>query len=107
MCYSTLRCDYTAPILLMTFMTFTVQKHTFNDLKLLESELFRYCKCDRKVIFTRPFEMLGKVTFDDRVNALERYWKGDISYTFPKLRVIKGVLLRSVLVNSKTVLFLF
>ena len=29
--------------------------------------------------------MLGKVTFDDCVNALERYWKGDISYTFQKL----------------------
>ena len=26
--------------------------------------------------------MLGKVTFDDHVNALERYWKGHISYTF-------------------------
>ena len=28
--------------------------------------------------------MLGNVTFDDHVNALERYWKGDISYTFTK-----------------------
>ena len=43
-----------------------------------------YCKCDGKVIFTRPFLMLGKVTFDDDVNALERYWKDDISYTFTK-----------------------
>ena len=28
--------------------------------------------------------MLGKVTFDDHVNVLERYWTGDISYTFTK-----------------------
>ena len=28
--------------------------------------------------------MLGKVTLDDHVNALERYRKGDISYTFTK-----------------------
>ena len=78
------RSDYTAPILLMTFMTFTVRKHTFNDLKPLEREPLRYWKCDGKVIFTRPFQMLGKVKFDDRVNALERYWKGDISHTFTK-----------------------
>ena len=45
---------------------------------ILEREPLRYCKCDGKVIFTRPFLMLGKVTFDDDVNALERYWKGDI-----------------------------
>ena len=43
-----------------------------------------YCKCDGKVIFTKPLLMLVKVTFDDHVNALERYWKGDISYTFTK-----------------------
>ena len=30
----------------------------------------------------RPFLVLGKVTFDNHVKALERYWKGDISYTF-------------------------
>ena len=48
--------------------------------------------------------MLGKVTFDDHVNALERYWKSDISYTFyttlmalfSQLRAIKGLILRSV-----------
>ena len=28
--------------------------------------------------------MLGKVTSDDHVNTLERYWKGDISYTFTR-----------------------
>ena len=39
----------------------------------------RYCKCDGKVTFTRPFLMLGKVTFDDHVNALEMYEKGDTS----------------------------
>ena len=63
---------------------FTVRKLTFNVLKLLEREPLRYCKCDGKVIFTRPFLRLDKVTFDDHVNALERYWKGDISYTFTK-----------------------
>ena len=62
----------------------TAQKYTFNDLKLLEREPLRYCKCDGKVIVTRPFLRLGKVTFGDHVNALERYWKGDISYTFTK-----------------------
>ena len=29
--------------------------------------------------------MLGKVTFDGHGNALERVWKGDISYIFPNL----------------------
>ena len=55
-----------------------------NILKLLEREPLRYFKCDGKVIFTRPLLMLGKVTFDDHVNALERFWKGDISYIFTK-----------------------
>ena len=27
---------------------------------------------------------LGKVTFDKQVNVLEKYCKGDISYTFTK-----------------------
>ena len=54
------------------------------DLKLLERETLRYCKCDGKVIFTRRFLMLGKVTSDDHVNTLERYWKGEISYTFTR-----------------------
>ena len=79
----------------------TARIFTFNDLKLLEREPLSYFKCDGKIIFTRPFLMLGKVTFDDHGtgNALERYWKGDISYTFtkpkqclmalfPKLRVV-------------------
>ena len=37
--------------------------------------------------------MLGKVTCDEHLNALERYWKGDISYTLTKsgsLSRIKG-----------------
>ena len=38
--------------------------------KDLEREPLRYCKCDGKVTFTRPFLMLGKVTFDERVNVL-------------------------------------
>ena len=52
--------------------------------KRFERELLRYCKGNRKVIFTKPFLMLGKVTFDEHVNALVRWWKGDISYTFTK-----------------------
>ena len=63
---------------------YTARKYTFNDLKLLERELLRYCKCDGKVIFTRLFLVLGNVTFDGDVSALKRYWKGDISYTFIK-----------------------
>ena len=41
--------------------------------------------------------MLGKVTFGEHVNVLEKYCKGDISYTFfPKLKVIKGLISCSV-----------
>ena len=35
-----------------------------------------YWKGDEKVTFTKPFVMLGKVTFDKHVNVLERYCKG-------------------------------
>ena len=68
----------------IAFLILTLRKNRplrVHDLKLLEREPFGYCKCDGKVIFTRPF----LVTFDDHINALERYWKGDISYTFTKL----------------------
>ena len=41
----------------------SVRKYTFNELKLLKREPLRYCKCDVKVIFTRPFLVLGPVTF--------------------------------------------
>ena len=30
-------------------------------------------KCDGNVTFTIPFLMLGKVTFDEHVNVLERF----------------------------------
>ena len=63
----------------------TVRKKTFNDLKDLEREPLRYCKCDGKVTFTRPFLMLVKVTFGEPVNVLERYCKGDLSITFTNL----------------------
>ena len=46
--------------------------------KGLEREPLRYCKGDGKVTFTRPFLMLGKMTFDKYVNVLERYCKHDI-----------------------------
>ena len=39
---------------------------------------------DGKVIFTRPFLMLDKVTFDEQVHVLARYCKSDILYTFIK-----------------------
>ena len=58
--------------------THTAPKQTFKELKLLEREPLRYCKCDGDVTFTRPFLILGKVTFDEHVNALEMYWKSDI-----------------------------
>ena len=50
---------------------------------------------------SRPFLMLGKVTFDERVNVLERSCKGDLSITFtlalfPKSKVLKGQVSRSV-----------
>ena len=43
-----------------------------------------YCKGDGKVTFAKPFLILGKVTYDEDVNVLDRYCKDDIglSYTF-------------------------
>ena len=38
-----------------------------------------YCSGDGKVTFTRPFQILGEVTFGEQVNVLERYCKGDVS----------------------------
>ena len=64
----------------------TVLKYTFKVLTDLEREPLRYWKGDGKVTFTKPFLMLGKVTFDKHVNAMERYCKGGISYTFTKLQ---------------------
>ena len=61
-----------------------MRKYTFNVLKDLEREPLRYWKCDGKVTFTKPFLILGKVTFDEHVNVLKRYCKGGISYTFTK-----------------------
>ena len=43
--------------------------YIYNDLKVLERGPLRYCKCDGKV----PFLVLSKVTFDEHVNALEKY----------------------------------
>ena len=59
----------------------TAQKWTFNELNDLEKEPLRYWKGDGKVTFIGPFLMLGKVTFDEQVNVLERYCKGDIVCT--------------------------
>ena len=68
-----------------------MRKKTFKDLKDLESEPLRYGKGGGKVTFTRPFLMLGKVTFNEQVNVLQRYCKGDISYkTIMALSKIKG-----------------
>ena len=79
------------------------ENRTLRNFKLLETEPSTYCKCDLKVIFTRPFLMLGKVTFDEHVNALEWCWKGDIIMhiynilmaVFPKSKVIKGLISHS------------
>ena len=62
--------------------TNTARKYTVYELKGFEIDPLNYCKGDGKVIFTRPFLMLSKVTFDEDVNVLEIYHKGDISYTF-------------------------
>ena len=52
--------------------------------KFLERESLRYCTDGGKVTFTRPFLMLGKVTFDEHVNVLDRNCNSDISYKFTK-----------------------
>ena len=44
-------------------------------------ETLKYCKGDGKVTFTRPFLMLDNVPFD----VLERYCKGNVSYTLTNL----------------------
>ena len=41
-----------------------MRKKTYKEHKDLEREPLRYGKGDGKVTFTRPFLMLGKVTFD-------------------------------------------
>ena len=66
--------------------TYTVRKYTFKVpvLKDLEREPLRYWKGNGKVTYTKPFLILGKVTFDKHVNVLERYCKDGISYTFIK-----------------------
>ena len=58
--------------------------HFSGSVSLQVSPRAEYCDGDGKVSFTRPFLMLGKVTFDAHVNVLERYCKGDISDTFTK-----------------------
>ena len=51
-----------------------------------ETDLLRYCKCNGKVTFTRPFLLLGKVILDEHVNVLEKVLGGDtgLSYTLTK-----------------------
>ena len=51
--------------------------------------------------------MFGKVTFDEYLNALERYCKGDLSSylqtlmaLFPKSKVLKGLVSRSDMVEA-------
>ena len=69
---------------LVSSLFLTAQKYTFKDLKDLEREPLRHREGDGKVTFTKPYLMLGKVTFDEQVNALKRYCKGDVSQTFKK-----------------------
>ena len=59
----------------------------------------RHCEGDGKVTFTRLFLMLCKVTFDEEVNILERYCKGNVPLTFlfPKSKVLKGLVSHSVI----------
>ena len=35
-------------------------------------------------MMARPFLISGKVTFDEHVNVLERYFQDEVSYTFTK-----------------------
>ena len=68
--------------ILLSEVTYTLrEKRTSKD---LVREPLRYWKGDGNVTFTKPFLMLGKVTFDAHVNILERYCKGGILYTFTK-----------------------
>ena len=56
----------------------------------MERELLRYCKCNGKVTFTRPFMTVGKVAFDEHVilKVLERYCEGD-NYVIPIAKAYK------------------
>ena len=56
----------------------------FKDLKDLEREPLSHCEGDGKITFARSSLMLGKANFDEQVNVLERYCKGDLSKTFTK-----------------------
>ena len=55
----------------------------------LGREALRNCKGDIKVTFTRYFLTLGKVTFDEHLNVLER--SGKVTYQ-PHLPNFNGVL---------------
>ena len=77
------------------------------EVKRLEREPSRYHKGNGKVAFTRPFLVLGKVTFDEHANVLERYWKGigkvvyheylqNLNGCLSKLMVIKGLISLSI-----------
>ena len=73
----------------------------------------RYWKGDGNVTFTKPFLMLGKVTFDEHVNVLEIYCKGCIIHIYkalmaliPKSKVLKGLILRSVSDEPEVYFFL-
>ena len=58
------------------------------------------CKGDGKVIFTRPFLLLDKVTLHKQINVLEMYWKGDISDSFTKCPSLQNVKVLFHSVNS-------
>ena len=58
---------------------YDIQMSPFPHFKDFKREPLRHFEGDGKVIYTRPFLILGKVTFDEQVNVLERYCKGDVS----------------------------
>ena len=60
----------------------TAPNKNIKGLKHLERESLTYCKSDGNVTFTRHFLVLDQVTFDEHVNVLGRYCKGDILYTY-------------------------
>ena len=56
-----------------------------------------FCEGDGKVTFTRAFLLWGNVAFDEQVIVLERYCRGDVSYTF----FLKIVLIISIIFDGQ------
>ena len=75
------KCICTKSLLLHVSMSIHKTPHGNRPLRTLNiwKEPLRDCGSDGKVTFTRPFLMLGRVNFDEQVNVLVSYCKGDVS----------------------------